>query len=140
MAFLALLPGAAYTFAYERVVGTHSAGVADLLIRFFAASAVFLALYSGPALILYRHYIVSGDLRRGQVNWVAMEVFAVCYVLLPVLAGSLVGHGRSKGWRLLETAEVLVYAAASTRSPSFWQSAGRPGVDRPAVHKIGAIP
>ncbi|MCW2569282.1 MAG: hypothetical protein JWN54_3379, partial [Mycobacterium sp.] len=35
---LALLPGAAYTFAYERVAGAFGISTTDRLVRFLAAS------------------------------------------------------------------------------------------------------
>jgi len=50
VALLALLPGASYTFAYERIVGKFGASLADRLVRFLAASAAFMAIFSGPGL------------------------------------------------------------------------------------------
>lgn len=99
VSLLALLPGASYTFAYERLAGAYGVSLADRLIRFLAASAIFHALFSGPELLLYRAWIGSGDLSRGDVNPWLLEAIAIAYVLLPTAAGSLVGYGRRQRWR-----------------------------------------
>ena len=96
---LALWPGAAYTFAFERRVGSFGITVADRLIRFFAASVVFQALLAGPTVIVYRDYIANGRLQRGHVNAWAVEAVALAYVIFPILCGTLVGWGHNKGWR-----------------------------------------
>ena len=43
---LAVLPGASYTFAYERVVGAFGVSLSDRLVRFTAASAIFHVRFS----------------------------------------------------------------------------------------------
>ncbi|MDP5182988.1 DUF6338 family protein [Blastococcus sp. BMG 814] len=95
---LAVLPGASYTFAFERVAGAYGASLSDRLIRFAAASAVFHALFSGPELLLYRGLVVSGRLERAEIAAWQFELLALAYVLLPTAAGSVVGHGRNKRW------------------------------------------
>lgn len=101
VALLALLPGASYTFAYERIVGKFGATLADRLVRFLAASAAFMAILSGPGLLIYRHVIVPGRLAHGDVNWLEFEVCAVAYVLIPTVAGTIVGHGYRNNWKAL---------------------------------------
>lgn len=54
VALLFILPGAAYTFALERVGGSFGVKLADRIFRFLAASAVFQALLSGVELWAYR--------------------------------------------------------------------------------------
>lgn len=98
MAALALLPGALYVFAYERQAGAFGISRSDRLIRFLAASAVFVALFSGLGVILYRSLIVSGSLARGDVNALAVEGGCVGYLMLPAAAGTLVGHAASRKW------------------------------------------
>ena len=49
---------------------------------------------------MYRHYIASGRLVRGDVNAFAFEVIILAYVLLPTLVGSFVGSGQRRKWRL----------------------------------------
>ncbi|MCZ2847738.1 DUF6338 family protein [Modestobacter sp. VKM Ac-2978] len=99
VSILAVLPGASYTFAYERLAGAYGVSLADRLIRFLAASAIFHAFLIGPELQLYRVWIDSGRLGRGEVNAWQLEGVAVVYVVLPTLVGSLVGYGRKKRWR-----------------------------------------
>jgi hypothetical protein len=95
VALIALLPGASYNFAYERAFGyTPTDRSSDRLVRFLAASAVFQAVYSGPELVLYRHYIVTGRLRAGRLHWWLAEIVALAYVLIPSLIGVLIGRAQ----------------------------------------------
>lgn len=94
VALLALLPGASYTFAYERMVGAYGAAFGDRLVRFLAASAVFHAFLAGPEYLLYRKLVSSGDLGRGEVSAWWLELVAIGYVLLPTVLGWVVGYGQ----------------------------------------------
>lgn len=123
VALLALLPGASYTFAYERVVGGFGVSFSDRLVRFLAASALFAALFSGPGLLLYRHFIVSGRLGRGDVSAFLFELIIVAYVLLPSLVGSFVGYGQNRKWPWVT---LLVGEAPEPRA---WDYLWRPGVE-----------
>lgn len=98
MTLFAVLPGASYTFAFERVAGAYGASLSDRLIRFTAASAVFHAVLAGPELLLYRELVVSGRLGRAEISAWQFELLALTYVLHPTAAGSVVGHGRNKRW------------------------------------------
>ncbi len=122
VALLALLPGASYTYAYERVVGGFGVSFSDRLVRFLAASAIFQALFSGPLLLLYRNYLTSGRLGRGQVNAGWLELAALAYVLLPTAVGSFIGYGQNEKWRWVQ---VLVGDAPEPRA---WDFLWRPGV------------
>ena len=122
VALLALLPGASYTFAYERRVGGFGVSLSDRLVRFLAASALFIALFSGPGLVAYRRYVASGRLGRGQVNAFWFELAILAYVLLPTLIGSLIGTGQLRKWRWVTT---LVGDAPEPRA---WDYLWRPGV------------
>lgn len=98
VSLLSLLPGASYTFAYERVVGSFGISLTDRLVRFLAASALFAALWSGPGMLLYRNFVASGRLGRGDVNPVLFELVVLAYVLLPTAVGSFLGYGHKKRW------------------------------------------
>ncbi|MCX4092545.1 DUF6338 family protein [Nocardia sp. alder85J] len=98
VALLTLLPGASYSLTYERNAGSYTGGSPDRLVRLFAASSIFLAVYSGPALLLYRHFVVSGDLRRGLVNWLMFEAVSVGYVLVPAAIGAAMGLATNRDW------------------------------------------
>jgi hypothetical protein len=97
---VAILPGASYTFAYERVAGGFGVSLADRLFRFLAASAVFAALFFGPGLVVYRDYVVTGRLARGELPVGAAWAIVVVYVALPTGVGSALGaaHLADKGW------------------------------------------
>lgn len=121
VALLALLPGASYTFAYERLVGGFGVSLADRLVRFLAASALFAGLFSGPALILYRDFVVPGRLGRGDVSPLMFELTVLAYVLLPTLVGSLVGYGQKHGWRPVQA------VVGDAPQPRAWDFLWRPG-------------
>lgn len=97
VALLAVLPGASYTFAIERMTGSYGVNLADRLVRFLAASAVFHALAAGAELVLYRRYVASGRPLQG-LPWWGLELVALCYVFLPILAGVLLGAARRRKW------------------------------------------
>ena len=103
VALLFLLPGASYTYAYERIVGSYGVSFSDRLVRFLVASAIFQALLSGPETLMYRRFVTTGRLGRGDVNWLVLEVVAVAYVALPSATGYLVGHGQVRGWGWVHT-------------------------------------
>jgi len=128
VALLALLPGASSTFAYERVVGGFGVSLSDRLVRFLAASALFAALFSGPGLLLYRHFIVTGQLGRGDVNALVFEVVILAYVLLPTAAGTGIGYGQKRKWSWVT---VLV---GDTPEPRAWDYLWRRGV--PAIVRV----
>lgn len=97
VAVLAILPGAAYVFAYERQAGAFGVGLPDRFVRFLAASAVMHALLSAGTYALYREAVLSGDLSAGRVPLWAVEVAAVAYLALPTVAGTAVGRGKKNG-------------------------------------------
>lgn len=98
VALLFILPGAAYTFALERVGGSFGVKLVDRIFRFLAASAVFQALLSGAELWAYREWVASGRLRRGDLPWWLVELVALAYVVVPIGVGSLVGKGQKERW------------------------------------------
>jgi hypothetical protein len=100
VAFLAVLPGATYTFAFEREVGAFGVSFADRAVRFLAASAVFHALFAGATYELYRRLILTRDLADGGTPLLAVEVLALVYLAVPFVTGKIVaqGHNRRKRW------------------------------------------
>lgn len=100
VALLVLVPGAIYTFAFERQVGDVGVKFADRMVRIFAASAVIQAAFSGLTYVLYRELLRSGDLERGDVPWPAVEAISLFLVTVPFLLGKFVGwaHNEEKAW------------------------------------------
>jgi hypothetical protein len=102
---LALLPGGLYTWAYERQAGAWGVGLSDRLVRFLGASAIFHALTASVTYELYRYFVHSGRLARGEELPTWAWLLPVLYVGLPIAAGSVVGaatRGREP-WALLLT-------------------------------------
>ncbi len=100
VAVLALLPGASYTFALERTMGSYGINFSDRLVRFLAASAIFHALASGPEYLLYRSYLAKNTLTQGRIDWWALELLAFAYVFVPIVIGVLAGSARKRDWKL----------------------------------------
>jgi len=130
VALLALLPGASYTFAYERIVGAFGLSFSDRLVRFLAASSVIAAVFSAPGLVLYRSFVANGRLTHGGLtgaNLAVFELLALAYVLLPTAAGSFVGRSVRKDRRW---ARALVGDAVEPRAWDFLWRPGAQGVVR----------
>lgn len=111
---LAVLPGALYVWSFERVVGRWGIGLSDRLLRFAAASTIFLALFAWPLYELRSEYvhhpIVRADGKPTFVNRIAdgddlpwwLFMLPVLYVSLPIVAGTAVGlsvASKSPSWR-----------------------------------------
>lgn len=86
---VALLPGALYVWAFERQAGRYGIGLSDRLLRFVGGSSVFLAACAVPLYALWATYWDS--LSRGEPVPLWLGLVPPTYVLLPVLAGTIVG-------------------------------------------------
>lgn len=111
---LAVLPRALYVWSFERIVGRWGIGLSDRLLRFAAASTVFLAIFAWPLYHLrseYLHHRVVGNEGKARfVNRIAdgddlpwwLFTLPVLYVVLPMAVGAAVGltvASRSPRWR-----------------------------------------
>jgi len=88
-----VLPGALFTFEYEReYTRVVSGDSSERLIVFLATSAVF-GMISAPLLYQgYRTYVVTGDLQNGKAlpGWIWLIIAA--YIIVPLLAGFVAGY------------------------------------------------
>lgn len=94
---VALLPGALYTWGFERMVGNWGVSLSDRVLRFVGVSAFFQVLWAPVSVAVWRDLVVTGDAARGDLpgwTWLA----AALYVGLPFSVGSLVGTGTKKRW------------------------------------------
>jgi hypothetical protein len=96
--FVALLPGALYTWSFERQVGQWGIALSDRILRFVGTSAVFHAFLAPVTYWVYAEQIATGRLARGAPLslWWWLTVFA--YVFVPYSLGLLVGYATRKHW------------------------------------------
>jgi hypothetical protein len=97
VAILAVLPGAAYTFAFESRVGAFKARAPDRIFRFLAASAAFHALFAGLTYQIYRTEVLTGRVVDGKISPWVIEAGALVYVFSPFFVGLFVGSEYRKG-------------------------------------------
>lgn len=94
---VALLPGALYVWAFERQAGRYGIGLSDRLLRFVGGSSVFFGVCAVPLYALRATYWDS--LSRGEPVPLWLGLVPPAYVLLPVMAGTIVGLGLRHGWK-----------------------------------------
>jgi hypothetical protein len=111
---LALLPGAVYVFTYERQVGSFGVNFTDRIIRFLSASAVFHAVFAFAEYRAYVDLFRSGKLGRGELSGWQVEMLALTYLLVPALAGFLLGQA----WR--SRPKWLAWALGGAQPPRAW--------------------
>jgi hypothetical protein len=111
VAIVAILPGATYSFAYERHAGAYGAHVGDRLIRFVVASAAFHALFGDLEFVLARHLENSG---LDAAHWWQVELIIVAYFAIPFLAGSALGIATKQDLRWAR------WFVGSSRHPRAW--------------------
>ncbi|MFF7973391.1 DUF6338 family protein [Streptomyces sp. NPDC007905] len=121
---IAVLPGALYTFAAEREMGITRAGLADRALRVAAVSAVFHFVLAPLTVWLYQDAWADGRLTRSPVPWMLWWA-PLPYLVLPLLAGSVVGAGirRNRRWALVvhgQTREPQAWDALFGHQPSLW--------------------
>ena len=89
---VALLPGALYTWSFERLVGAWGVGFADRVLRFVGVSAVFQAAIAPFTVWGWRTYILTGRLQDGDLP-LALWLLPLLYVAIPIALGVVVGRG-----------------------------------------------
>lgn len=92
MLAIALLPGALYTWSFERLVGAWGVSFSDRLFRFVGVSSVFQALFAPVTYRLWNDFVRSGELVAGEAP-LALWLAPLAYVAIPIIAGTLVGLG-----------------------------------------------
>lgn len=97
---MALLPGALYIWAFERLVGRWGVGLTDRLLRFVGVSAIFHSLMAPLTYWLWAKYFQTGRIGRGDTLPLVVWLVPLLYVAVPAALGSAVaiGHGRSQRW------------------------------------------
>jgi hypothetical protein len=136
---LAVLPGALYVWSFERVVGRWGIGLSDRVLRFTAASTVFLALFAWPLYALraefFHHRTIGADGALVFVNRIAegdalpwwLFILPLLYTAVPMAVGTSVGYAvraPSGPWRM-----VGLIVAGRDPAPRAWDYlfSSRPG-------------
>ena len=102
---VALLPGALYTWSFERLVGRWGVGLSDRLLRFVGVSALFHAACSPLTYWLWSEFWRTGRVPGGEPVPLLLWLVPVLYVLVPVAIGTAVaiGHGKEAEWAKIFT-------------------------------------
>jgi Family of unknown function (DUF6338) len=118
---LAALPGALFTFAYERETRIVRAAVSDRLLRLTTASTAFYVAAAPLGYWLYLRYVRTGQLATGPVPW-ALWLVPIGLVVLPVGLGLALGGASRRGrpWARLWSGQ--------SPEPSAWDAAFGHGV------------
>ena len=95
---VALLPGALYVWAFERQAGRYGIGLSDRVLRFVGGSAIFLAVFAGPLYAL--HVSFTDDVLAGRPLPLWLVAFPLAYVGVPLMAGTVLGVGLRRDWRI----------------------------------------
>jgi hypothetical protein len=116
VAVVALLPGALYTWAFERQVGRWGIGFSDRLLRFVGISAVLHALAAPATYLVWRDYFRE-DADPG-FNDLPLWLWAVAlaYVAAPTGLGYLVAVGYRDKWRW------VMALMGSSPAPTAWDA------------------
>ena len=86
----AVLPGAMYTWAFERQASGYGVTLADRVLRFIATSVLFHLVFGWPEYVPYRIAFSSGGhLAAGQ--FAAAWAGALLVVGLPAAVGTIIG-------------------------------------------------
>lgn len=121
-----VLPGALYTWAFERQVSSFGVTFADRLLRFVALSLLFHLVLGWPEFLLYRALVTAHHVASGQFAavWEAgLLVFAVPAGVGTVLGGLYATRSTRQGWtrvrrRLTPAAEERILRVALGRMPA----------------------
>lgn len=85
---VALLPGALYTWAFERIAGRWGISLADRVYRFVGISAFFHALIAPASYRIWIDQIQPGALQAGEHLPLWLWPVALAYVALPAAIGT----------------------------------------------------
>ncbi len=96
IALVAVMPGAAYTWAFEQQAGRWGANFADRVWRFAGVSSMFLVLALPGLYLAYRDLVVSGDVQAGRPVPIAYWLAAALYMAVPWILGRMAGGALRK--------------------------------------------
>jgi hypothetical protein len=89
----ALLPGALYTWAFEREAAAWGAKASDRILRFVGMSTIFHAAAAPLSFYIYAHAIHGRALFSHEMKYLWLWPIALLYVAVPIAAGWIIGAG-----------------------------------------------
>ena len=92
---VALIPGALYVWAFERIAGRWGIGLSDRLFRFLGASAIIHALLLPVTYWFWATQWPDVALRNDPSWW--LWPLALAYIAVPLAAGTWIGYATRKG-------------------------------------------
>jgi len=92
---VALIPGALYTWSFERQAGRWGIGLSDRLLRFVGGSAILHAVFAPATYWLWANQW-DNVRKKAQLSW-WLWLVVVGYVAIPIGAGLFVGRGTKRG-------------------------------------------
>lgn len=131
---LVVLPGAVYTWAYERQTSSYGVTLADRFLRFVAVSVLFQLVLAWPEYGLYRLAVAGHGQQVLSAEFALLWIGAVLLVSLPAVVGTVLGglyasRTSRSGWRwirahLSASAEeaILRLALGRTPAPRAWDN------------------
>lgn len=130
----AVLPGAMYTWGFERQVGSFGISLADKTLRFIAVSVLFHLVLGWPEYILYRIWFASHRLDAGQ--FAAIWGTALLLTIVPAGIGSVLGRlyitrNSRVGVHGIRRRRLLKILLGNERAPRAWDSLFS---ERPAIY------
>lgn len=96
LVLVALLPGAMFSWSFERWAGRFGIGLKDRALRFMGLSAVLLSMAAGPLYWIYANYWDAFMNRKPLPGW--FWVLPIAYIFVPLVAGSLSGYAWKQNW------------------------------------------
>jgi hypothetical protein len=87
---VAVLPGAVYTWAFEREAGSYGVTLADRTLRFLAASTVMHLLFAWPEYAVFR-VAIEGRSRILAGQFALLWLVLLLLSGLPAVAGTMLG-------------------------------------------------
>lgn len=93
----ALMPGALYTWSFERFAGRWGIGLMDRFLRFAVGSLALHALAAPITYSLYARFISTSRAANGEPLTLWLWPLLLAYVAAPILAGTIVALGSVRG-------------------------------------------
>lgn len=127
LVLVALLPGAMFSWSFERWAGRFGIGLKDRALRFMGLSAVLLSMAAGPLYWVYANYWEALAAREPLPRW--FWGLPILYICAPLVMGSLSGYACLSGYAWKKNWPGARFIIGRDRAPRAWDHLF---LDRPA--------